>query len=88
MEKFYVLLDQPSMTHDKILSILKNENDRKNMVKELTSLYVNLKNRNNVRDLIFIGRTVSSISKTDKSKDAYVYTMEKEILYLEKKFSC
>ena len=81
MEKFYVLLDQPSMTHDKILSILKNENDRKNMVKELTSLYVNLKNRNNVRDLIFIGRTVSSISKTDKSKDAYVYTMEKEILY-------
>ena len=84
MEKFYVLLDQPSMTHEKILSILKNENDRKNMVKELTSLYVNLKNRNNVRDLIFIGRTVSSISKTDKSKDAYVYTMEKEILYLEK----
>lgn len=84
MEKYCILLGKPSVSSKEIISMLSDDTERKTIFDKLISSYSSNKNRDNVRDLIIIGRMVSSIANAERVKDKDINTIEKEIVYLEK----
>lgn len=87
LQKIYVFNNKYFAFED-ILDTLKNENNRKQLMVSLLKKYSKNKNRTHVRDLILIGKVVSSLSLTENiDNQQYVNEIEKEINIIEKSVS-
>lgn len=87
LQKLYVFNNQYFDQED-ILNSLKNEDTRKQVMGSLLKKYSKNKYRTHVRDLLLIGKVVSSLSMTETmDNQKYVNEIEKEINIIEKSVS-
>ena len=87
LQKLYVFNNQYFSQED-ILNSLKNEDTRKQVMGSLLKKYSKNKYRTHVRDLLLIGKVVSSLSMTETmDNQKYVNEIEKEINIIEKSVS-
>ena len=87
LQKLYVFNNQ-YFSHEDILNSLQNKDTRKQVMGSLLKKYSKNKYRTHVRDLILIGKVVSSLSMTEPTDNQkYVNEIEKEINIIEKSVS-
>lgn len=84
LQKLYVF-DNKFFVYEDIMKSLKSEDTRRMLMASLMKKYSKNKYRTHVRDLILIGKVVSSLSRTDTVENQrYVDTIKKEINVIEK----
>ena len=87
LQKLYVF-DNKFFVYEDIMKSLKNEDTRKMLMASLMKKYSKNKYRTHVRDIILIGKVVSSLSMTETmDNQKYVNEIEKEINIIEKSVS-